>query len=254
MTARPLNELVSWLDALLEPARFEDYAPNGLQIDAERPVTRVATGVTANLAFLTEAAAWGAELAVVHHGLYWHGGPVTVTGALGRRVRLALARGLSVAGYHLPLDAHLEVGNAAGLARAIGLTDLSPAFFSRGAPAGCLARLPTALPFTELRSRLEALFPGLHFFAGGPAAITSVGVVTGGAPRMVSDALRLGCDLFITGEATEQTQATSFEEGIHVACCGHHRSERFGPMALAARLADAFPGLETRYLDVDNPA
>jgi dinuclear metal center YbgI/SA1388 family protein len=254
MTPKPLNNILTWLDDLLEPARFEDYAPNGLQVDADRPITRVATGVTANLAFLQQAASWGAELAVVHHGLYWHGGPVTVTGALGRRIRLALEHGLSIAGYHLPLDAHLEVGNAANLCRALELTDLRPAFLSRGAPVGCIARLETPLPVDALRARLETLFPGHLFFAGGPALITSVGVVTGGAPRMLSDALSLGCDLFITGEAAEQTQATAFEEGIHAACCGHHRTERFGPIALADRLATAFPELEVRYLDVDNPA
>ncbi len=254
MTAHPLRELVAWLDTLLEPGRFEDYAPNGLQIDADRPVTRVATGVTANLAFLAAATAWGAELAVVHHGLYWHGGPITVTGALGRRVRHALAHGLSVAGYHLPLDAHLEVGNAANLARALGLTDLRPAFIARGAAAGCTAHLAEPLAVNALRARLDAVFPTHHFFAGGPEQVATVGIVTGGAPRMVEDALRLGCDLYITGEATEQTQATAFEEGIHVVCCGHHRSERFGPMALATRLATSFPTLEVRYLEIDNPA
>jgi dinuclear metal center YbgI/SA1388 family protein len=248
------HALVAWLDALLEPARFDDYAPNGLQVDADRPVTRVATGVSANLDFLAEATAWGAELAVVHHGLYWHGAPATATGPLGRRLRLALTRGLSLAAYHLPLDAHLAVGNAAGLAEALGLHALEPAFPARGGTTGCIARTVEPTSIAEVRARLSAVFPAHLFFPGGPAAISTVGIVTGGAPRVASEARALGCDLFITGEASEQSMATAREEGIHIACCGHHRSERFGPMRLADRLASAFPELAVRFIDVDNPA
>lgn len=250
----PLRTIITWLDQLLDPTRIEDYGPNGLQVEASETVTRIATGVTANLAFIEAATAWGADLAVVHHGLYWGGSPSTATGALGRRLRSLFARGLSLAAYHLPLDAHLEVGNAAGLARALGLEDLRPAFLYKGAPTGIIGRFAAPLAPSDLPPRLAAVSPRTLHFDGGPPTITTVGVVTGGAPRLASEAARLGLDLFITGEASEYTQATAREERIHIAACGHHRSEVFGPRALADRLARDFPDLDVRFLDVDNPA
>jgi len=252
--AMPLRSVVSWLDQLLDPTRIEDYGPNGLQVEACESVARIATGVTANLAFIEAATAWGADLAVVHHGLYWGGSPSTATGALGRRLRAMFGHGLSLAAYHLPLDAHLEVGNAAGLARAIGLEDLRPAFPYRAAPTGVIGRFPTPIPAADAPVLLSTLSHRALFFGGGPALIANVGIVTGGAPRLASDAARLGLDLFITGEASEYTQATAREERIHIAACGHHRTEVFGPRALAERLARDLPELEVRFFDVDNPA
>lgn len=250
----PLRSIVTWLDQLLDPTRVEDYGPNGLQVEACETVARVATGVTANLAFIQAAAAWGADLALVHHGLYWGGSPSTATGALGRRLRALFAHGISLAAYHLPLDAHLEVGNAAGLASAIALTDLRAAFPYRGAPTGVIGRFASPLPASDLPALLCTVSPRALVFDGGPPTLSTVGIVTGGAPRLASEAARLGLDLFITGEASEYTQATAREEGIHIAACGHHRTEVFGPRALAERIARDLPGLEARFFDVDNPA
>lgn len=254
MCAYPLKTIVDWLNELLDPTRIEDYGPNGLQVEASSEVTRIVTGVTANMAFIEAAAGLGSELAVVHHGLYWNGAPVTAVGPLGRRLRALFSQGLSLAAYHLPLDAHLEVGNAAGLARALGLVDLRPAFPYRGAPTGVVARFPEPLLASALMPLLEAISPRTLLFDGGPSHISTVGIVTGGAPRIATDAARLGLDLFISGEASEYTQATAREERIHVAACGHHRTEVFGARALATALATAFPGLEVAFLDIDNPA
>lgn len=250
----PLKTLLTWLNQLLDPNRIEDYGPNGLQVEASTEITRVTTGVTANMAFIEAAAALGSELAVVHHGLYWNGAPATATGPLGKRLRALFTHGISLAAYHLPLDAHLEVGNAAGLARALGLTDLRPAFPYRGAPTGVIARFATPLPAASLAPLLAAISPRALVFDGGPDLVTTVGIVTGGAPRVASDAARLGLDLFITGEASEYSQAIAREERIHVAACGHHRTEVFGPRALATAMQAEFPGLEVAFLDVDNPA
>jgi len=251
-----LNTIREWLAATLDPTRCDDYGPNGLQVDADNDqIRRVATGVTANLAFIEAAAGWGAELAVVHHGLYWSGAPTTVTGPLGRRVRALLAHRLSLVAYHLPLDGHPDLGNASNLARALGLVDLSPAFPARGVMTGCTGRFPEPIGVAAAHELVAArISRACLFFAGGPAAIRTVGVVTGGAPRQASDAAARGIDLYITGEAGEHTQATAIEERIHVAACGHHRTEVFGPRALATALAAAFPGLESRFIDVDNPA
>lgn len=251
----PIPTIIAWLDQTLDPTRVDDYGPNGLQVDASAEVAHIATGVTANLAFIDAAIAAGAQLAVVHHGLYWNGARATATGALGRRLARLFRAGLSLAAYHLPLDGHPDLGNAPELARAVGLTQVTPAFAARGIATGCIGSWdPPASP-----ERAEALLRAqiserLLFFRGGPAHIARVGVVTGGAPRLAEDARRLGCDLFVTGEAGEYSQATAREDGIHIATCGHHRTETFGPRALAARLRDAFPGLEAEFLDVDNPA
>ncbi len=254
MSALPLRMIVDWLTQLLDPTRVDDYSPNGLQVEASAEITRIATGVTANLAFIEAAAAFGAELCVVHHGLYWNGAPATATGPLGRRLRRLFSANLSLAAYHLPLDAHLEVGNAAGVARPLGLGDLRPAFPYKGAPTGLVGRFASPVSLAELRPRLAAISDRSLLFEGGPETIRSVGVVTGGAPRIASDAARLGLDLFITGEASEYTQATALEERINIAACGHHRTEVFGPRALADALRVAFPGVEVAFLDVDNPA
>ncbi|MFO0748713.1 MAG: Nif3-like dinuclear metal center hexameric protein [Myxococcota bacterium] len=251
----PLALLTDWLQATLDPTRCDDYGPNGLQVEASSTVARVATGVTANMAFIEAATAWGADLALVHHGIYWHGAPATVTGPLGRRVRALVRAGLSLVAYHLPLDGHPTLGNAAGLARALGLVDLEPAFPSRGVPTGCVGRFPAPLTHDAVLAALRAsVSPSALLFPGGPPAIERVGIVTGGAPRTASDAARRGLDLYISGEASEYSQAIAAEEGILVAACGHHRSEVFGPRALADELPRVFAGLEARFIDVDNPA
>ncbi len=257
-----VNQVVAWLDQLLDPTRRDDYGPNGLQVDAtpsgSRPgqarVKTIATGVTANLELIERAAAMNADLLVVHHGLYWGGAPSTATGPLGRRLARCYSAGLSVAAYHLPLDAHLEVGNAAGLARALGLESLAPAFPWKGLATGITGRFPAPIDRDELRARLYAISPRALLFDGGEPAIQTAGIVTGGAPRLASEAAAMGLDLYVTGECSEYTQATALEEGIHVAACGHHRTETFGARALADRLADAFPMVSTRFIDVDNPA
>lgn len=250
----PLPRVIAWLDQLLDPSRVDDYAPNGLQVEASADVARVITGVTANLAFIEAAAARGADLIVVHHGLYWGGAPSTATGPLGRRLRALFAHAISLAAYHLPLDAHLDVGNAAGLARALGLVDLAPAFPHKGFPTGVRARFDPPVAAGELAARLATVSPRALFFEGGPPQVASVGIVTGGAPRVASDAARLGLDAYITGEASEYTQATAREERIHVGAAGHHRTEVFGPRALAAAIGAAFPTIECMFVDVDNPA
>jgi len=258
MASLPLSTVAGWLRGLLCPDdidRIEDYGPNGLQVEAGDEVRRVVTGVTANLELIEAAVAWDADLLIVHHGVYWHGAPFTVTGALGRRLRALIAARLSLIAYHLPLDGHLEVGNAANLARAIEVTDLVPAFMHRGIPCGVIGRLdPPRASGDVLQTLLTRVSDRTLLFPHGEEPIETVGVVTGGAPRDVREALERGLDLFITGEAAEHSLATAREERIHFAACGHHRTERFGPIALAERMARDLPQLEVRFIDVDNPA
>lgn len=257
MTAEavPLRDLLAWLDDTLAVAGCVDYGPNGLQVEGRPHVRRVVTGVTANLALIEAAIARDADLLVVHHGIFWDGAQVTLTGAHGRRVRALIAADLSLAAYHLPLDGHPTLGNAAQLAAALGLEAIAPAFEHRGRPVGCIGRFPQALSPAEFAARVRArVNPDAHAFLHGPAAIETVGCVTGGAPRDVREAIDAGCDAYLTGEAGEYSQATAHEEGIHFIAAGHHRTERFGPAALAAALAERFAGLDVTFVDIDNPA
>jgi len=262
MNLPSISDVIHWLDLTLDPNRRDDYGPNGLQVDAspegqtlkDQACKRIVTGVTSNIAFLERAASSGADLAVVHHGLYWNGSPSTATGTLGRRIALCMRRGLSLAAYHLPLDAHLEFGNAAGLAMALGLVELSPAFVSKGQALGIQGRSDPPLSTDEFRTRLGRISDRTVLFEGGPDPIATAGIVTGGAPRLASEAASLGLHAYISGEVSEYSQAMAFEEGLHVAGCGHHRTEVFGPRLLAARLKEAFPAISVEFIDVDNPA
>ena len=249
-----LRELIDWLDTTLDAHAVDDYGPNGLQVEASDEIRKVALGVTSNLRFIEAAAEWGADLAVVHHGIYWKGAPSTITGALGARVRALIGSKCSLAAYHLPLDGHPTLGNAVSLANELGLPDQEMAFNHRGLNVGCVATCANPINSDNLLSALkERINPDTLGFCHGPAEIKRVGIVTGGAARDVQEALRLGCDAFITGEAGEYSQATAYEEGIHFFATGHHRSERFGPQALGTTLANTFAELDVTFIDVDNP-
>jgi len=254
----PLFDVIAALDELLVTKPIRDYGPNGLQVDSGRPaVARIATGVTSNLAFIEKAVAWGADLAVVHHGIYWNGAPVTATGALGRRLRAMLSGGMSLAAYHLPLDAHSEVGNAAGVADKLDFPPESrtPAFEHRGLDVGCVIDVDPPLTPEALLNRVrKAINPEALGFLHGPPLVRRLGIVTGGAARdVVHAAGPLRCDAYMTGEAGEYSQADAREEGIHFIAGGHHRTERYGPLQLAWWLQQTYPDLEVSFIDVDNP-
>ena len=249
-----LSELIDWIDSTLDAQAVDDYGPNGLQVEASNDIRKVAVGVTSNLRFIEAAAEWGADLAVVHHGIYWNGASPTVTGALGTRIRTLIKHNLSLAGYHLPLDGHPELGNAVSLARELGLSDVEMAFGHRGLKVGCVATCANPItPDTLLNALKNRINPDTKGFCHGPSEVKRVGIVTGGAARDVHEAIRLQCDAFITGEAGEYSQATAYEENINFFAAGHHRTERFGPQALGTKLANTFTELDVTFIDVDNP-
>lgn len=253
-----LTTVLNSLDDYLESSPVKDYGPNGLQVDGGKStVTAVCTGVTANLEFIERALDWGADLLVVHHGIYWNGAPFKATGALGRRIRALVHGGASLAAYHLPLDAHPIIGNAAGLADALGLAEATrePAFEHRGIHVGNILTLSEPVTAEALVERVQrSVNPEARSFLHGPAEIKRLGIVTGGAARDVAVASnQYRCDAFITGEAGEYSQADSKEEGIHFIAGGHHRTERFGPLAIAQWVTSNFPGVRSTFIDVDNP-
>lgn len=245
-----IHELARHADELLEIGRFSDYCPNGLQVEGGRPVRRLASGVTASRAFIEAAVARGADALLVHHGYFWKGEDARVTGMKRERLRLLLSHDVSLLAYHLPLDAHPELGNNAQLARRLDLRVEGPL---REDGIGLAGSLPETLGGEALAERLEsALGRAPLWVAGGPARIRRVGWCTGAAQGYIEQAAALGLDAYISGEISEQTVHVAREAGIHYFAAGHHATERDGAHALGERLANVF-GLQHEFIDIENP-
>lgn len=246
------DALAGWMDRLLESGRFSDYGPNGLQVEGRTRVRRIVSGVTASLALIEAAAADGADAIVVHHGLFWRGQDGRVTGWMKRRLAALLAHDISLYAYHLPLDAHPEVGNNARLGAELGLT-VAGSFGDKalgliGAPADgpCSLEALTARVQATL-GRAPVVVPG----DGRP--VRRVAWCTGGAQGYFESAIAAGADVYLTGEISEPQAHIARETGCAFLACGHHATERYGAQALGARVAAEF-GLQHRFIDLDNPA
>jgi dinuclear metal center YbgI/SA1388 family protein len=249
-----LTEIVDELDRLLEIDAFSDYGPNGLQVQGAEEVTRVATGVSASLELFERAIAAGAELIVTHHGLFWSGDDPRVVGARRDRLRALLTADVSLAAYHLPLDAHPVLGNNALIAAGLGLVDPQPFGMHRGRAIGVRVSAPgEGITANELVARTAALTRREPLaFLGGPEAVRSVGIVSGGAARSVEEAIAAGLDAFVTGEPAEWAAALAREARIHFVAAGHHATETFGPRALGEHLRERF-GVRATDIAVVNP-
>jgi dinuclear metal center YbgI/SA1388 family protein len=248
------DEIIDFCDQLLAADSFEDYGPNGLQVPGEADVSKVVTGVTANLELLTRARDAGAQLVIVHHGLFFGDAPRALSGSMAERLRCVLCSRVSVAAYHLPLDAHPEIGNNALLAERLGLEPLEDRFAPfRGRPVGVVARSQGDLDVAALVTRVsEAVGREPLVFDEGPERIRTVGIVTGGGSRAVADAAALGLDAFVTGEPAEHVMGDAREAGIHFLAAGHYATETFGVKRLGERVAERF-GVEHEFVDVPNP-
>jgi dinuclear metal center YbgI/SA1388 family protein len=244
-----LRQVVERLDSLLDPSRFQDYCVNGLQIEGRAEVSRIASGVSISLRFVEEAVAWGADALLVHHGLFWKGMPHPFhlhKGPLQRRLKEILANDLSVIAYHLPLDAHPEVGNNAVLARELGLRDRVPV------EVGCAGNLPTAEPLAQFKQRLEeAVGQPVESFAFGAEEVQRVGIISGAAGEFYPAVVEAGCDTFINGDLKENLVREYEEVGLNHLYAGHYATERFGPRALGEWCRDEL-GAEVRFIDIPN--
>ncbi len=249
-----LQEMLAELDRLLEPEGFADYCPNGLQVQGCDEVTHVATGVSASLELFERAIDAGAQLIVTHHGLFWQGDDPRIVGALRERLRTLLDADVSLASYHLPLDAHPAVGNGALIAAGLGLEDPRPFGRHGGRDVGVRASYPgDGVAVEELVARLAGLTAREPLaFLGGPPRVRGVGIVSGGGARSVHEAIDAGLDAFITGEPAEWASAIARERRIHFIAAGHHATETFGVRALGQHLATRFAVEHTDVL-VDNP-
>ena len=245
------NEIESYLNTLLEVDRFKDYGPNGLQVEGRAELRRIVSGVTASLALIDSAIADGADAIIVHHGLFWRGQDGRLVGWLGERVRRLMAHGVNLFAYHLPLDAHPELGNNAQFGRRLGL--VADARFGEQA-LGFAAPAGDAASLAALAARVEgALDRAPLVLPGDGRALARIGWCTGGAQGYFEAAIGAGVDAFLTGEVSEPQAHLARETGVAFLACGHHATECFGAPALAAHVAERF-GLEHRFIEVANPA
>ena len=243
-----LNELREYLDGYLRVAQVPDWggALNGLQVDSPREIGRIAVAVDAAGATVEAAVAWGADLLLVHHGLFWDGNQ-PVTGRRYRRLKAILDADLAVYSAHLPLDVHPEVGNNAVLARELGIDPRGSFAEYKGMPIGVWGELETTRG--ELVERVARVLGGpVHVVPGGPERIRRVGVITGGAGDEVGAAARAGLDAFVTGEGKHHNFFDAEEGGINLLLGGHYATEVWGVRALARHLEERF-GLEWTFLD-----
>jgi dinuclear metal center YbgI/SA1388 family protein len=203
------SDILDELDRILEPTRFEDYGPNGLQVPGAAEVETIATGVSAQLELFELAAAEPAQLLIVHHGLFWGSSPGPIDAQLKRRLKVLFDANIGLAAYHLPLDAHPQVGNNALLARALGANTIEPFALHHGEPIGFLARLPSeGLPAKELFARVQELTSRRPLvFDAGPARVRTIAIVSGAGSDYIADAAAAGADALLTGEPNERVMA-----------------------------------------------
>jgi len=248
------DEIVAFCDKFLDVGSFEDYGPNGLQVPGAAEVSKVAAGVSANLEFLTQAVAFGAELILVHHGLLWGERLGPLSTPLAARLRTLLASEVSLAAYHLPLDAHREIGNNALLRTQLGLADDPRPFGEvKGRAIGAVGRSPQPLAITELEDRVRrATGQEPLVFDSGPERIELVGIVSGGGAFAIHEAGRRGIDALVAGEASEPVMGEAHEYGVHFLAGGHYATETFGIRRLGELVAERF-GIEQLFIDVPNP-
>ena len=247
------DEIVAFCDQLLEIGSFEDYGPNGMQVPGAAEVSKVATGVSANLAFIEGAVESGAQLAVAHHGLFWGGEPQALSERMAERLRVLLTAQLSLAAYHLPLDAHREVGNNALLCEGLGFEQDGVFSEFKGRPIGVVGRSVDGIEAAELRRRVADLVGREPLtFDDGPDRVRSIGIVSGGASAQIREAIALELDAFLTGEPSEPAMADAHEGRIHFIAAGHYATETFGVRRLGEMVAERF-GLEHEFVDVPNP-
>jgi dinuclear metal center YbgI/SA1388 family protein len=250
----PRAQLIDTLDELLQPAQFRDYGPNGLQVEGRSEVRRLVTGVTASLALVEAARDAGADAILVHHGLFWRGQDGRVTGWMKQRLACLLRHDINLIAYHLPLDAHPELGNNAQLARRLGVLPYAE-------PAGRFGEQSLGLLGERAAASAAALAADVQASLGRPVTLVPgadrpvrrVALCTGGAQSYFEAAIAAGADVFITGEISEPQAHYARESGVAYIACGHHASERYGVAALGAHVA-AQLGLEHVFIDIDNPA
>ena len=245
-----LSELCDFCDDYLQVGDFDDYCPNGLQVEAAPEVNRIVCGVTASQALIDAAIAQGADTLLVHHGYFWKGEPQPIRGIKGQRIRSLIRHRVNLLAYHLPLDAHPVVGNNVQLARLLGW-DIASNFGEQGLVFE--GRLDQPLSAQALADAVEArLQTRALLITGGDHPVDRLAWCTGAAQGFIETAAARGVDAFISGEVSEQTTHLARELGVHYIAAGHHATERYGVQALADEITRRF-GIEQSFVDIPNP-
>lgn len=250
-----LNFFSAWLNDLLDPESFKDYCTDGLCVEASDKVTKVITGVSFRDRLIDAAIEEGADCIIVHHpNGFWKSEDRVLVGKFGERMRHLMQHGISLYGYHLPLDGHMEIGNNALIAKAMGL-NIVDGFMREGEKfVGWIGEFAQPKTHEEFITQAEAVFPhGIqNRLMFGSQSIKRVAICSGSGASGIEEAISLGCDAFITGEIKEAVPITCEELGFNLINCGHHRTEVFGVRALAQKIQEELK-IPTKFVDLDNP-
>lgn len=249
------TELETYINNLLQVSYFKDYAPNGLQVEGKQEIRRIVTGITASQALIDEAIRLKADALLVHHGYFWQDEAASLRGMKGRRIRSLIQNDINLLAYHLPLDAHHQLGNNVQLGKCLGITDIGPL---NPDDSTCLifhGFLPQPTSATELCTHIglslhrEPLVSHLS-----NRLLHHIAWCTGGAQNYIQQAVDSGVDAYISGEVSEHTIHTARENDVVFFAAGHHATERYGIKALGEWLQQEFNELEVHFIDIDNPA
>lgn len=239
------ENLKSYLQSYLQSDSFKDYCPNGLQIEGKEEINKIVSGVSANLALIERAIDEKADAIVVHHGLFWKNDSQAVTGAKRRKIALLLEHDINLFAYHLPLDAHPEVGNNAQLGKLLGIQNPQPVTNS------LLWTGEVTTSVTEFSHSIEAALQRKPLVIGSSDRIGQIAWCTGAAQSFIDQAVGLGVDTYLTGEVSEQTPAVALENELLFISAGHHATERYGVQALCQHIGDEF-GCQHHFIEIDN--
>ena len=247
-----LTTLVEEADRFLGAARISDYCPNGLQVEGRPQVRRIVSGVTASQALLDAAMDAEADVVLVHHGYFWKGEDACITGIKRRRLQTLLGNDISLLAYHLPLDVHAEVGNNVQLARQLDITVEGPLDPNNPKVVGLLGSLAEPMSARDFARRVQEVLGREPLLVEGQGMVRRIGWCTGGGQGYIDNAIAAGVDLYLTGEASEQTFHSARENGVGFIAAGHHATERYGVQALGDYLARRF-AIEHLFIDCPNP-
>lgn len=253
LTALTPSVLSAYIDELLACARYQDYAPNGLQVEGKEHIKRICTAVTASEDVIAKAVDWQADALLVHHGYFWRGEDPVIVGMKRQRILRLLTNNINLLAYHLPLDCHLELGNNACLGQLLSVDYIEKHKVNNTENLLWSGTLPKTMSTTQLSEIItEKLGRKPLHIAGNDRKINRIAWCSGGAQDFIVDAARLGVDAYLSGEVSERTYYQAKELGIHYYACGHHATERFGIQALGAHLAERYE-LEHVFIDSKNP-
>ena len=245
-----INELTHYTQQLMQVERFKDYCPNGLQVEGRAEIRKIVTGVTASMAMLEAAYEANADLVLVHHGYFWRNEDERIVGIKRNRIAFLLKHDLNLMAYHLPLDAHAELGNNVQFGKILGLNTVD---YSGETSLVAYGELREAVTLSDFAMQVETCLQRSPLVIGNPEKmIKKVAWCTGAAQGYIDSAAALGADLYISGEISEQTTHQALEMGVSYISAGHHATERYGIQALGEHLAEKFD-LVHEFLDINNP-